>query len=150
MDEYMSRVRIWELTCPGLPEEVGRVRRWMRDVLGDSPYAEEAVLVASELGSNALLHSSSGTGLGVFRVSLTCRGASMSVSVTDMGGKGTEPHRERPDANEIHGRGLELAEHLADRLHVDGDNRRGHTVTAEFWNADHNGAECTTRMRGHP
>ena len=60
MDEYTSRTRVWGFTCPGSPEEVGRARRWTRDILRESSCADAAELIVSELGSNAVLHTASG------------------------------------------------------------------------------------------
>ncbi|MEU2080405.1 ATP-binding protein [Streptomyces albus] len=132
MHEYTSTVRIWELTCPGLLEEVGRARRWTRDVLAGSPHADSAALIVSELGTNALLHSSSGHGAGAFHVNVARYPGAVVVSVLDSGGAGTAPHVEHPGKDNPHGRGLALVHALAQRVHVCGDHRRGHTVTAEL------------------
>lgn len=47
-------------TFPGHMEQVGHARRWTRNILADSPYADAAALIVTELSTNALLHSSSG------------------------------------------------------------------------------------------
>ncbi|MFF8284302.1 ATP-binding protein [Streptomyces albus] len=130
MHECMSK-RIWELTCPGLPEEIGRVRRWIRDVLHDSSHSDDAALIVSELGSNALLHSASGGPNGSFHVSLHRSPGTVVLAVTDTGGGATKPHVETPDENDIHGRGLGLVAALADRVRVSGDDY-GRTVTVEI------------------
>ncbi|MBO8202865.1 ATP-binding protein [Streptomyces smyrnaeus] len=135
MHEYMSDWRIWELTCPGLPEEVGRARRWTRDVLRDSPHADDAALIVSELGSNALLHSASGSPNGSFHVSLHRSPGTVVLSVTDTGGGETKPHVETPDEDDTHGRGLGLVAALANRVRVSGDDY-GRTVTVEI-NGEH-------------
>ncbi len=131
MHEYMSTERIWELTCPGLPEEVSRIRRWTRDVLRDSPHADDAALIVSELGSNALRHSASGTTNGSFHVSLHRSPGVVVLAVTDTGGSPTKPHVETPNDEEIHGRGLGLVTTLASRVRVSGDDY-GRTVTVEM------------------
>lgn len=132
MHEYTSRVRIWELTCPGLLQEVGRARRWTRDVLSDTPYADDAALIVTELGSNALRHSSSGSGYGAFHVALAHSPNTVAISVTDSGGSRTTPHVEKPRDDDTHGRGLRLVTALAHRIQIHGDDRHGYTVTAEF------------------
>ncbi|WP_425470539.1 ATP-binding protein [Streptomyces reniochalinae] len=127
----MSTERIWELICPGLPEEVGRVRRWTRDVLHDSPHADDAALIVSELGSNALIHSASGSPNGSFHVSLHRTPGTVVLAVTDTGGGETKPHVATPNEDETHGRGLGLIAALANRVRVSGDDY-GRTVTVEI------------------
>jgi anti-sigma regulatory factor (Ser/Thr protein kinase) len=46
-------------TFHGEPGQVGRVRAELRAYLGDCPRADDAVLIASELSANAVLHSAS-------------------------------------------------------------------------------------------
>jgi anti-sigma regulatory factor (Ser/Thr protein kinase) len=46
-------------TFHGEPGQVGRVRDGLRAYLDDCPRAEDAVLIASELSANAVLHSAS-------------------------------------------------------------------------------------------
>lgn len=132
MHEYTSTVRIWELSCPGLREEIGRARRWTRDILSDSPCADDAALIVTELGTNALLHSASGNGTGIVRIHLRRTADSVALSVQDSGGRQSTPHTEEPDEDAIHGRGLGLVAALADRVEVRGDSRHGYTVTAEL------------------
>ncbi|MBD0739059.1 ATP-binding protein [Streptomyces sp. CBMA29] len=130
MHEYMSSPRVWGLTCPGSPEEVGRVRRWTRDVLRDSPYADDAALIVTELSANAVLHTASG-GMGAFHVSLAVSPAVVSISVTDSGGTKSAPTVEHPDAEDTHGRGLAMVTALAHHVETRGD-QHGHTVTAHL------------------
>lgn len=131
MHEYMSTGRIWELTCPGLLEEVSRARRWIRDVLHDSPHADDAALIVTELGANAVHHSASGTPNGSFHLSLHRWPGVVVLAVTDTGGSDTKPHVEMPDEEETHGRGLALVMALAGRVRVSGDDY-GRTVTVEL------------------
>ncbi|WP_030409160.1 ATP-binding protein [Streptomyces albus] len=144
MHEYMSTERIWELTCPGLPEEVGRVRRWTRDVLRDSSCGEDATLIVSELGSNALVHSASGGPNGSFHISLHRSPGTVVLAVTDTGGGETEPHVETPDEDDTHGRGLGLVAALANRVQVSGDDY-GRTVTVEINDQHQAPAKPSTR-----
>ena len=55
-------------TFHGRAEEVSRVRREVARHLADCPATEDAVLVASELGTNAILHSRSRGGQFTIRV----------------------------------------------------------------------------------
>jgi anti-sigma regulatory factor (Ser/Thr protein kinase) len=106
MHEYMSTVRIWELTCPGLLEEVGRARRWTRDVLSDSPQADDAALIVTELSANALLHSDSGLSWNSFSLTLSRTPQAITITVKDSGGAPTRPHIQHPHRTALHGRGL--------------------------------------------
>lgn len=131
MDEYMSRVRVWGFSCPGSPEEVGRARRWTRDILRNSPCADDAELIVSELGANALVHTISGDPAGTFHITLAVSAQVVSISVTDSGGTKTTPQVERPTAEDTHGRGLGMVNALAHHVETHGD-QRGHTVTAHL------------------
>ena len=132
MHEYTSTVRIWELTCPGLLEEVRRARRWTRDILHGTPCAEDAALITTELGTNALLHTSSGNGASSFRLIVVRSATSVIVSVTDWGRTTTAPRLKSPDHDTTHGRGLALVHALARQVDIHGDDDHGHTVTAEL------------------
>ncbi|WP_371654737.1 MULTISPECIES: ATP-binding protein [unclassified Streptomyces] len=129
MDEYMSgageHARVWGLICPGSLEEVGRARRWARDVLSGHPCVDEAELVVSELGTNALTHTASDS----FRVMLAITEHLLTVAVTDCGGTRDEPTASEADADSTHGRGLSIVMALACHLTVTG-GEAGRTVTA--------------------
>ncbi|MER6692941.1 ATP-binding protein [Streptomyces minutiscleroticus] len=137
MHEYTSTARVWGLSCPGSPEEVSRARRWTRDILRDSPFAEDAALIVSELSSNAILHTASGRGHGSFHLALAVSPQVIALSVTDEGGTGSAPKVEQPDDEAVHGRGLGMVSVLAHRVVVN-DSQDGYTVTAELY-ADNNG-----------
>ncbi|SCK43481.1 ATP-binding protein [Streptomyces sp. WMMB 322] len=125
-------------TFPGLMEQVGHARRWTRDILSDNAHADDAALIVTELGTNALLHSASGNEGAVFYLTITRTPETVWISVTDAGGTRTTPHVEHPDENETHGRGLALVSALTQRLHVHGNDEYGHTVTAELHAASAN------------
>ncbi|MEU6403031.1 ATP-binding protein [Streptomyces sp. NPDC046985] len=132
--EYMSTARVWGLSCPGFPEEVGRARRWTRDILRGSPLAEDAALIVSELSANAILHTASGHESGSFHLVLAVSPQVVALSVTDAGGTGTAPKIEHKDQDAEHGRGLSMVSTIAHRVAVhDGDG--GRTVTAELFTA---------------
>ncbi|PKV86861.1 ATP-binding protein [Streptomyces sp. TLI_146] len=128
MDEYMSGPPgVWGLICPGSPEEVARARRWTRDVLREHPRGDDAVLVVSELGTNALTHTAG----HVLRVMLTVTEGRVTVAVTDSGGAPDGPKVTEAPEEAVHGRGLNIVMALANRLSVTGDEA-GRTVTAEL------------------
>ncbi|MEE1942307.1 ATP-binding protein [Streptomyces sp. TRM 70361] len=125
MDEYTSWVQTWELSCPRLPGEVGRARRWTRDILTGSPHADDAALIVTELTTNAVTHT---TG-PAFHVTVACTAEAVTIAVTDTGGATAHPRITHPDADATHGRGLEIVTHLATAVAVHHDPG-GHTVTA--------------------
>ncbi|MFI9718474.1 ATP-binding protein [Streptomyces sp. NPDC052396] len=129
MDEYTSCPRFWGLTCPGSAEEVGRVRRWARDVLRHCACVDDVAVIVSELSTNAVMHTDSGE--GYFHVVLTLSERVVAVSVMDSGGAADAPIAERAEPTATNGRGLALVADLATRLAVR-RNEEGHTVTAEL------------------
>ncbi|WP_086711033.1 ATP-binding protein [Streptomyces antimycoticus] len=131
MDEYMSAPRVWGLMCPGSREEVTRARRWTRDILNNHPCADDAELIVSELGSNALTHTASGTAYGTFQLTLSLSPRTVAISVTDEGGHPEEPGRREADPYDTHGRGLSIVMALARRLDITG-SQHGRTVTAQL------------------
>ncbi|MFJ7963576.1 ATP-binding protein [Streptomyces sp. NPDC096324] len=141
MHEYTSTARVWGLTCPGFPEEVSRARRWTRDILRDSPLAEDAELIVSELSANAILHTASGKESGSFHLALAVSPQVIALSVTDDGGAGSAPAVEHQDQEAEHGRGLGMVSVIAHRVVVH-DSDGGHTVTAELFTGGRRG--------GHP
>lgn len=141
MDEYTSRVRVWGLTCPGSLEEVGRARRWTRDILRGSPCADNAALIVTELGANALLHTVSGDPAGAFHISLALSDHVVCVSVTDAGGAKSVPMVTHPSDEDTHGRGLRMVAALAQRVETHG-GEDGRTVTAYLYGS--------TRTDGSP
>lgn len=69
---------------PGCPDQISRVREFVRLVLGPVPVAEEAVLLASELATNAVLHTASGNG-GTFEVAVRRTPSAVRIDVRDAG-----------------------------------------------------------------
>ncbi|MFF4588626.1 ATP-binding protein [Streptomyces sp. NPDC001388] len=132
MHEYTSMTRVWGLSCPGFPEEVSRARRWTRDILRGSPFAEDAELIVSELSANAILHTASGRDQGSFHLAVAVSAQVIAVSVTDDGGTATAPKVEHQDQDAEGGRGLGMVSSLAHRVVVH-DSETGHTVTAELF-----------------
>jgi len=63
----------WEKTYDGLPATVSHVRRDVRAILGPCPevVADDLVMVASELATNAIRHSRSGADGGTYTVKIS-------------------------------------------------------------------------------
>lgn len=80
-DNYVVRVK---RTFPGSPDQVAHVREFVRLVLGPLPVVDEAVLLASELATNAVVHTASGQG-GTFDVAVSRYPSGVHVEVHDAG-----------------------------------------------------------------
>lgn len=106
----------------GLRERARVVRGFVGAVLGPGhPREDEAVLLASELFSNSVLHSSSGLPGETVTVTVTACTRVVRVEVTDRSGPGLPALRRAGDSAES-GRGLALVAGLATRW---GSKRRG-------------------------
>lgn len=55
-------------TFPARPEQISRARAFLGRVLADCQIADDAVLICSELCTNAVLHSNSASDGGTFTV----------------------------------------------------------------------------------
>ena len=79
------------ITIRGCTHEVARARRFVTRILGpDHPGTEVAVLLTSELVTNAVLHSDSRGG-GSVRVAITQLAGWLRVEVTDAGSARSTP-----------------------------------------------------------
>ena len=99
----------FQRSYPGMQDQVREVRADLALVLDGWLRADDFVLLASELSTNAIVHSRSGLPGGVFTVRAeVLPGEYAWLEVEDQGG----PWIER-DPGEEHGRGLALVAHLA-------------------------------------
>lgn len=118
------------LTIPGRPEQVAEVRRFVRRLAGDAgPMAETAVLLVSELATNAVLHSASGQPGGSATVLITEIGGGLRVEVADEGSDQSAPIV-RGNIYASEGHGLFLVQSLADQW---GYMRDETGTTVWFW-----------------
>jgi hypothetical protein len=122
---------------PGRPDQVRRARDFTRRTLGPCPVTDGAVLLVSELATNALKHTATGLG-GRFDVTILGDVSSVMIAVTDSG-SGSIPVSGAPGPEDVAGRGLGLVEFIAERWgHCGGPH--GRTVWFEL---------CWTRA-AHP
>jgi serine/threonine-protein kinase RsbW len=99
----------FERSYPGAKEHVREVRMDLAAMVKDCPFADDFVLLASELCANAVVHSRSGLPGGRFTVRAeVCPGAFACVEVEDQGG----PWVKRKPGEE-RGRGLAMVAALA-------------------------------------
>jgi two-component sensor histidine kinase len=114
---------------PGRAEQISRARDFTRRVLGSCSVTDEAVLLVSELATNALAHTTTGDG-GQFDVTIYRDETSVLIGVTDNGSDKT-PAPGTLDPESETGRGLGLVELIAYRWgHCGG--KHGRTVWFEL------------------
>lgn len=123
----MSGYRI--MTFEGRPERLAEVRERVRRAIGDVDGADDVVLVASELATNAILHTASGWPGGSFVLELAEFMDGWHVRVSDQGGLRRAKWGGQGDDAEA-GRGLPVVAALARAWGVIGDGG-GRIVWAE-------------------
>jgi serine/threonine-protein kinase RsbW len=102
---------------PGLAEQVGHARAFVAEALKGCPLVDDAVLICSELASNAVLHSASSKPGGRFTVRAEAyEGDYLWIEVEDQGGPWIEH-----DSSEECGRGLGIVAALASDWGIEGD-----------------------------
>jgi anti-sigma regulatory factor (Ser/Thr protein kinase) len=95
---------------PGEPGSVRRARSFVRDALRTwrlDQLGDTAVLLVSELATNAVLHARTG-----FAVEVVLRGPVVRVTVHDCSPAAPKPRRHGPSSST--GRGLDILDQLAD------------------------------------
>ncbi|GAA2408457.1 hypothetical protein GCM10010191_16250 [Actinomadura vinacea] len=107
----MNRTQVG-ITLPGLESSAGRVRGFVRDVLGAGhPLLDDVRTCVNEAFTNAVEHTASGRG-GRVRVSVVDGGGVVVAEVVDDGAGGERP-RLRDDPLAEDGRGMRIIDALA-------------------------------------
>jgi anti-sigma regulatory factor (Ser/Thr protein kinase) len=118
------------LTIPGRPEHVSAARAFVAKVLGPAcPLADAAVLLTSEVVTNAVVHSNSRWPGGTVLVMVTESGGGLRIEVTDDGSDMSAPVV-KGDPYSSDGHGLLLVQSLADQW---GYLRGAVGTTVWFW-----------------
>lgn len=117
----------WRRVFPGEERQLSVLRRWVASLLPDCPERDDVTSVATEMGSNAVVHTASGRG-GWFAVEIIWHRAAVRVAVADCGAPDGPRVIDDPDGE--HGRGLRVVEGLSVRTGVCGDHR-GRLVWAD-------------------
>src|ERR1035437_6167207 len=111
-------LRTSTVTYPGSAAQIRGVRADLRVFLGGCPMADDVILCASELATNATLHSRSGLQGGTFTVRASIDlGHSVQVEVDDRGGPCTSA---TTDPDRYHG--LDIIRALAADWGITGDH----------------------------
>ncbi|WP_231158333.1 ATP-binding protein [Streptomyces sp. CNZ748] len=97
----------WCRAFPGLPEEVAHARHFIAALLQEHGPIDDAVLVVSELATNAVRHTLSGSVGGWFLVVLGLGDDLVRIEVVDQGGDRV-PHVCDTTGQEEGGRGLRM------------------------------------------
>lgn len=113
-------------TFCGHPAEARAARRFVAKSLNGCPAADDAILLVSELATNAITHSASGQG-GSFTVTVTHRVGDVRVEVADQGGVWASSENGRNE----NGRGLLVVFTLARACGITG-NESGRVVWFEL------------------
>ncbi len=124
----------WRRSFPGRADQVKAVRQFVGFLMSGSPKADDVVLAADELVSNAIRHSRSGAPGGLMVVEVRrWHGNGASIAVTDQGGIGEPRCRSIIEADELDegGRGLATVAAVSSSWGCHG-NTSGRTVTAVF------------------
>ena len=118
------------LTIPGRPEHVREARAFVAKALGDlHPGRDNAVLLTSELVTNAVMHSSSRCQGGTVTVVIAESDDGVRIEVADAGSDLSAPVV-RGDIYASDGHGLFLVQTLADQW---GYVRDSSSTTVWFW-----------------
>ncbi|MFC6086078.1 ATP-binding protein [Sphaerisporangium aureirubrum] len=135
----LTGTMVWARTFPGRLDQAAQARRFARFLLAETPWADDAELIVSELAGNALRHTRSGGAGGRFAVEVALGRASpgrvadgVVVTVQDNGGGGVPRlgGDGPPDTESEHGRGLAIIATVATRLGYQGNPETGHSVWA--------------------
>ncbi len=121
----------WARAFPGTPRHTGAARRFVACLLEGSPLRDDALVVVSELFTNAVLHTNSGKPGGLVIVQVSRWRLGVRIAVTDQGSPSQPVIRGPAACGEPaeRGNGLYLAAHLAGRLDWH-DDPSGRTIAA--------------------
>ena len=105
-------------TFSATPDQVAQARQFVARFLAECPLMDDALLICSELATNAIVHSESRKSGGWFVLRIEVRDHDyIWLEVEDQGGRWS--HDQRSDER---GRGLEIVAMLADYWDVRGDD----------------------------
>jgi anti-sigma regulatory factor (Ser/Thr protein kinase) len=122
-------MRIKDATYPASAEQIGQVRADLQGLLDDCPAADDVILCASELATNAVMHSESCKPGGKFTLRAeVIPGRYARIEVEDSGGPWL---MSVSDTDLSRGHGLDIVNALAAEWGIDGD-QRARTVWARL------------------
>lgn len=107
-------VMLGSMTLPGRPEHVREARMLVARTLADDPRTDTALLLTSEIVTNAVMHSRSRLPGGTVAVVAAVSADGLIITVTDNGSDSNVPVVSSSQDADDHGNGLLLVESLAD------------------------------------
>jgi anti-sigma regulatory factor (Ser/Thr protein kinase) len=113
----MAPVLWWTRDFPGSKDQVSQARGWLEELLPECEQLEVLTLLASELGTNAILHTDSGKPGGRFSLSVEWTPEAVKALIVDQGSQTVPSITVKADAtawDDEDGRGLFLVDQLAD------------------------------------
>jgi serine/threonine-protein kinase RsbW len=133
---FLTTLALWARAFPGTPGQVGEARRFVAHLLQGSALCDDAIVVLSELFTNAVLHTDSGKPGGLVTVQVTRWRHGVRIAVTDQGSLGQPVIRDLSVGGEPaeSGHGLYLAAQLAGALTWH-DDPSGRTIAATLGKA---------------
>lgn len=105
-------------------QSVAASRQFVGEAVTDLPdeVREAAILMISELATNAIVHAATG-----FEVAIDRSAEWLRIAVTDVGGG--DPELQSPSPSDPHGRGLQIVQELSDEWGmIDNEDHSGKTV----------------------
>ncbi|WP_406198984.1 ATP-binding protein [Streptomyces europaeiscabiei] len=120
----------WCRAFPGMPDQVAEARHFVAALLQERGVVDDAVLVVSELATNAVRHTLSGSAGGWFLVVVAFRADGVRLEVVDQGGDSVPQMRDAVSQDDG-GRGLLLVSACAKDWGVK-DVPSGRTVWADL------------------
>lgn len=84
-DSPVPAIQSWARALPGTPQQAGAARHFVADLLKGSPLRDDAVMVLSELFTNAVVHTDSGKPGGLVTVQVSRWRGGVRIAVTDQG-----------------------------------------------------------------
>lgn len=127
-------MELFAITLTGTPDSIGEARAFVARHLDAHPRSGDAVLMVSEVATNAVRHTRSGLG-GSYKVLVGLTIGTVRVEVQDQGGE-TVPCPKQDSGDREGGRGVAIVDMLADQWGYDPARRvfwfelaAGHLVT---------------------
>jgi serine/threonine-protein kinase RsbW len=137
---------------PGTAEQVRAARRFVASLLDGSPFCDDAVIVISELFTNAIVHTRSGKPGGLVIVQVSRSKLGVRLMVTDQGSAQQPVIRDTGGQPTENGHGLYAVRCLTERLdwHEDASGRTVRAVLGMVPAGEHAPAAPDDVPAGHP